>query len=166
MNRGTTLIEFILYFTIAGFLVTAAGLYGIDVLFSKARAVAMEEVQYNARFSLRMVHESIRDAVSINTPTPTTFDSILSINTSDPATTPTIYSVSGNTLLVTEGITAPVAITSPDVVVTDFTVHNVSGSVAGALHIELTLEYTNPDQRPEYTVSRSYYIGSSLRYNQ
>lgn len=69
-NKGTTLIEFLIYITIVGIILTAAGAIVLNVLFGKAKLGAIEEVSQNGRLSLEKMADTIRNAESINSPIP------------------------------------------------------------------------------------------------
>lgn len=69
-EKGTTLIEFLIYITIVALVLTAAGAIVLNVLFGKAKLGAIEEVSQNGRLSLEKIADTIRNAEAINSPVP------------------------------------------------------------------------------------------------
>lgn len=69
-NKGTTLIEFLIYITIVGIILTAAGAIFLNVLFGKAKLMSIEEVSQNGRLSIEKMADTIRNAEAINSPIP------------------------------------------------------------------------------------------------
>ena len=64
-KKGFTLIEFLIYISIVGFVIGALTLAGINVMHGRAEVRSMEEVEENGRFALQKITYLIRNANSI-----------------------------------------------------------------------------------------------------
>lgn len=67
-NKGTTLLEFLLYISITGIILFVVGAIGYNILFGKAKLRAIEEVNENGRSAIEKISDTIRNADAINTP--------------------------------------------------------------------------------------------------
>ena len=65
---GFTLIEVLLYLGIVVVIISVASAITFNVLFSKAKVMAMREVTQNARFAMDKVAREVRNAESITSP--------------------------------------------------------------------------------------------------
>ncbi|MBI2175407.1 MAG: hypothetical protein HYU35_01600 [Parcubacteria group bacterium] len=154
--EGTTLLETVFYVAVlAGLLLF---LVNTLLVFSAAlgQAKRVRRVTFDAETALeRFVRESrlafaVRSASMLDIPS-----SVLALDTvvsaTDPAVTTKIFSVSGGRLTLQEGGGAHVALTSPDVTVSEFTVSKITAVHSEGVRVRLTLETRAGDMIIERT---------------
>lgn len=164
MNRGFTLIEFLIYIAIVGTVLLATGAIGFNVLFGKAKLMAIEEVSQNARFTMERIAMSVRNAETIQSPVPGASDSVLALKMADKTKNPTSFVLSNGSLQIKEGPGAFVSLTSSETMVTALQFSNISyPNTPGTIRIQMTLQYTNPSNRPEYRFSKTFYTTATVR---
>lgn len=163
-NTGFTLIEFLLYIGLTGVMVLLIGAIGLNILFSSAKHQVMEEVADNGRRALDMIDQSITNAIGVNSPAVGTTTISLSLQMADGAKNPTVFDLDSGRLRITEGVGSPVAITSSKITVTSLQFSNVSASGApGAVRTQATLQYVNPGNRSEYSMTKTFYTTSTIK---
>lgn len=163
-NAGFTLIEFLLYIGLTGVMVLVIGAIGLNILLSSAKHQVMEEVADNGRRALDVIGQSVTNAIGVNSPTVGTTSTSLSLQMADAAKNPTIFDLSSGTLRITEGVGSPVAITSSKITVTSMQFTNVAASgVPGAIRTQITLQHVNPQNRPEYVMTKTFYTTSTIK---
>lgn len=164
MSKGFTLIEFILYIGIVGVVLLVAGAIGLNVLFGKAKLMAIEEVSQNARFTIEKIADRVRNANAINSPATSTSASTLSLKMASSTQNPTIFDLSGGVIRITEGMGSTVNLTSSEVTITNLQFSNISYSnTPGTLRIELRLKLVNPENRQEYNFEKTFYTTANIR---
>lgn len=155
-KKGFTLIEFLIYSAIVVFVVGALTMMGINIMYGRVYTSAMREVNRNARFSMERVTALVREADSADI---LSAGDILSLTVSDPDNNPTDIYVDQGTLVMTEGMSAPIELTGEEVVVSV----NFSQPEVGLILIEAVFEFYNPAQMEEYEVIRSFRALENIR---
>lgn len=127
-NRpGTTLIELIIYVAVISLVVAVA----LPMLFSATENRLLQQtisiVEQNGTQVLQNASLRIRHAERILDPPMGETGSVLALQTSSGATNPTIIGVSSGSLVIIEHATREL-ISSPQVAIQDFIVHNTSTS--------------------------------------
>ncbi len=148
---GFTLIESLLYLGIASVLIVLLGGIGVNVLESRVRAQALEEVHYNAEFVIDHITRSIQNADHINSPLPQVSASVLSLEMIDTAKNPTVIDIDGGRIRLREGSDEPWYLSGNRVYISALDFINVTqGNGEGSVRIEFTTEGGNqPDaQKP------------------
>lgn len=147
-KKGFSLVELILYVAFVSIVSTLYVNYAVDILTSVQKTHVQRDVQQNARFAMERMMQEIRAAEGINLGG-STFGShpgVLSLATSVPATNPTIFDVSGGVLRMTQGVSAPVPLTSSGLSVTNLVFTNLSvNNRTTNVRVSLTVEHPNPD---------------------
>lgn len=156
--KGFTLLEFIIYFALIAIVVTTITLFAVDVVKSRAKAVAIAEVEQNMRFGLQRVQRAVRQAskLDVGASTLNSDAGVLSLDMAATSTTPTVFDLSDGALRMKVGSGAFTPVTSPDVRVTKlrFSKDNAAGNGV-AVTTEIALEYDtdNPDVLFRYAAS-------------
>lgn len=164
MNKGFTLIEFIVYIGIVGIILLAASVIGLNILFGKAKLAAIEEVSQNARYASERISERVRNAQAINSPSIGTTAPLLSLAMADAAKNPTIFDLSRGIVRIKEGSESAVDITSNEVSVTNIQFLNISyASTPGTVRVQMTVQYNNPSGRKEYEFQKTFYTTANIR---
>lgn len=138
---GFTLIESLLYIGIASVLIVLLGGIGVNVLESKIRAQALEEVHYNAEFIIDHITRSINQAEHINTPLPQTSGSLLSLEMLDSEKNPTVIDIDGGRVRLQEGADEPMYLSGKRVYISTLQFLNVTQEGGeGSVRITFTAE--------------------------
>ncbi len=142
-QRGFTLIELVLYIAIiSGFLVTTI-FFAMRVVEGGQKARAEAEVQQNLRIAMERINRETRSALDLNAGS-STFDSNPSVISlaGGAGEDPIVFSVNGGILQLSKGASGPYNVTTNDVEVTNFVVHDLSVSNrTKVIQIEMTVRY-------------------------
>ena len=161
---GFTLIELLIYIGMAAVLLSIVGVIGINILMSKARLMATDEVASNGRYALERIGDLVSSANGVTAPALGLSASTLTLTMATSSLSPTVVSLSGGKVYVQQGVGANLAITSANVTATSLTFNNLS--TAGdppVIRISLNLKYNNPSNRPEYNVSEAFVTTANIR---
>ncbi len=168
LGQGFTLLEIVLAISVLGGIVFGSVVLFGAIISTRAKLVAAQEVNGNARLALQLMSGRIRAASSINSASSTfaLHPGILSLATTSGGTNPTVFRVSddGVRLEIVEGLSNPVFLTSNRVKVNNllFTSVPYPGSLAG-VQIDFTLAYQGAANDPYYTFSKSFQTTVFLR---
>ncbi|MBN1585326.1 hypothetical protein JW899_03085 [Candidatus Uhrbacteria bacterium] len=148
-RRGSSLLEFILYFAVIGMILTAVIGFSAEFVGIHNRTAIRREISRDGRYAVARIAAEIRSAVGVNSG-----DSVfgsgngrLSLAASNPSEDPTVFAVDGGRLAVSRGGGGLEPITSLSSAVGGFTVYDVS--VPGrsrAFRIVLALESVDSSQ--------------------
>jgi len=164
MQRGFTLLEFLLYIGLVGIILTVSGAIGLNVLFGKAKLMSIEEVSQNTRFTIEKIANRVRNAEAINSPSQGTFASTLSLQMMDPSKNPTVFDLSGGVVRIKEGTGSTVDLTSSEVTVTTLQFSNISYlNTPGTVRIQMTIKLVNVENRQEYKFEKTFYTTANIR---
>lgn len=171
MNRGFTLIEFLVYSAI----VVVAGVISVEFILNiyegKTKSQAYFEVQENARLAMERIVQEIHGAQNINPSSnfninlATNPGAKLSLQMKDASLNPTEFDVSSGAVRILQGISGPYALTNNQVRVTNLTFRNYT-SLNGKsrnIGVELTIEYLNLENLPQWEASISLQTAVELR---
>lgn len=162
---GFTLIELLLYLSLCVIMLAVLGGIGINVLSSRVKAHAYEEMHYNAQFLTEKITSVIASASAINQPEANATSSTLSLVMDDPSKNPTVIDSIDGSVRIQEG-TDPAMILSGDGVVVStlqFT-HSITGSASPLVRVELYLDSYNASGRDIYDASSVFFTTASLHY--
>lgn len=167
-NHGFTLIELIFTIALMVILGTAVALFATDIFKTKAKSIAVTEVQQNARFAMNKISYYIRNSENgINAGSS-------SFSPSDPGTLylnmgtgpgdDIEFSIVSGRLQMTVGGGSPEFITTDEVQITSmiFT-NNSSGSDVNNIGIAMDMQYDNQSSRQEFNYSYSIQNSVSTR---
>ena len=160
---GFTLIESIIYMAVVSILLISAGAIITNILFGKAKYTAEEEVGQNARFIMEKITAEIRNAMAINQPDPGLAGGELSLDVSSVAENPIIFQLTGGKVQIKRGGGGGIDLSSDEVEITNLQFLNVSlASESGAVRIQMTIKYKNPQNRQEYNFEESFYTTKNI----
>lgn len=163
-DRGFTLIELLLYVAaLSMFIFTIGSLYFL-ILQSRVKNQVIAEVEQQGIQVIQLITQTIRNATLINSPTQSFSASSVSVNVVDGTKTPTVFDVSAGSVRITEGANPPVSLTSSQIVATSLNVQNLSQTgTPNTVRIILSLNYSNPTDRGEYSYNKTFYASATLR---
>lgn len=163
-ERGFTLVEVILYVSIASVMLTLISIFIAATLESRVKSQTIAEVEQGGAQALDVIVQTIRNSVNVNTPATSTTGATLSLGVIDPLKNPTIFDLSIGRLRITEGVGAPVEITNPKISVTNLSFSNLSKTnTPGSIRVEFTVSHNNPSGRNEFEFSKNFTASASLR---
>jgi len=163
MQRGFSLIEFIIYISIVAiFLVSVTGFLW-DIVLGNVKTTADQEVQYNTRFALTKIQQAIKGATAINAPVLHSSSNILTLEMRDSLLDPTIFDLFQGKLRVTQGGAGPYDVTTNRVIVQELEFVNLSYvDTPGTVRIGLKIDHINPSGQRAYDVSSHLITSVSL----
>ena len=165
MEKGFTLIEFIIYIGIVVVFLLGAINFGLEIIYGNIKAQAIREVQQNARFAMEKMARIIEEASAINSPVPGNLTNSLSLEMKNPSLNPTIFNVSDNKLRITQGTKGSYELTGDRVIVTNLQFTNLSyAETPGTVRIEIKIDHINPGNQREYAASFEIKSTASLVY--
>lgn len=127
-DRGTTLVEMVLYFVLVGTILFAAMIFALQILTIRAVSENRNELTTNRDFIIEKIGAYIREADSINEEN-SIFDNdagALSLNKSLATLTPITIFVSNGNLFVQKGTSDPERLNSDFVTVQSLRFHRVT----------------------------------------
>lgn len=163
-QTGYTLIELLLYVAMIGVLLSAVAYFFGAAAEARVKNQTVSEVDTQGTYVMDYMAETIRNATSVSSPTIGTSGSSLTLVVPVGSLSPTVFSLSSGTIQVKEGTGAAASLTSDDVVITSFTVKNLSRSgTTGIVQISFTLNRVNASNRSEYDYSRTFTTSVGVR---
>lgn len=160
IKRGFTLLELILYVSMASLLLGATTLFFSLFLDSRARATAATEVEVQGATAMEQVTRLVRSSTSITLGSGTACSSTvrrLFLGTDDPQTNPTVIELDPTTctLYIKEGTQKGWPITNEAVSVSGFSV-SILGSPQASARVGFTLSAKNPGNRTDGQYTRAF----------
>jgi Tfp pilus assembly protein PilW len=153
-NQSFTLIELLLYIAIISLVLVSVTGFFWNIASGNIKEKSYQEVQQNGRFAIAKMTQEIKKAIGINSPTPGSSANSLSLIMPDSNLNPTIFDVSGGKIRITQGASAPIELTTDQVLVSNLQFTNLSYlNTPGTLRVEMTLENLNPSGKSEYKAS-------------
>lgn len=169
MNKGFTLIETIIYISIIGLILTSFIIFSISISDSRNKNYVIQEVQANARVTLGLISQIIRQASDIDIDS-SVFESdpgVLHLIMDDVDKNPTIINLSQDdgTLIITQGIGSPIEINSNNIKITQLVFTNLTKDTAERenIRIQITVEYNNDFGDLNFNYSQILQTSISLR---
>ena len=158
VESGFTLIEILLYITLATMIVMTIILFFLMILAGRQRSVAIAEVDTQGSQIMRYLSYNLRNADGVNTPATGDSSSILSVQSSDPNLDPINFYVDGSMLYVEESLSDTYELSSSRVEISNVSFTNITANNSPTLiKIEFTLSYRNPDNKKELDYSKTFY---------
>lgn len=161
---GFTIIELLLYVAIASILLLASSLFLSVLLESRVKNQTIAEVEGQGAAVLHILTQSVRNAESINAPSPGASASSMSLATIVLGNSPTVFDLSLGTFRMKEGSSLAIALTNTRVIVSNLTFTNLSrSSTPGTVRIRFTVTSVNTSGRNEYSFSKIFTTSATLR---
>ncbi len=156
-QKGTTLLELLLYVGIVTVVLSISGTLSMNILFGKARAAAFEEVAANTRISFHLMTTEISNADSIDIAQGMASSSIV-LGVSDPSRDPVVFGVENGLLWQKEGETERIFLTTDNVTITDIEFQNISFTETfHTIRIRMNMESEVIHPRGNQKVSKVFY---------
>lgn len=140
--KGFTLVELLLYIALTSIILFTTAMFLVSLLESRVKNQTIATVDQEGNQTMATITQTIRNAVSINSPTIGTDSATLSLNTGVSGKDPTIFSLSNGTIMMQEGSGSPVALTSNLVIISNLKFRNLSrASTPGNIDVTFTVEH-------------------------
>jgi type II secretory pathway pseudopilin PulG len=157
-EKGFTLIELILYVSMAAILLSVTSTLFITVISNQAKYEAVRRVEDAGSQIMRILTESIKNADSIDGPLPGESAGILSIHSKDSSRDPTTITLLDGTINMEEGLNPVNVLSSPEVKITDLLFKNLGGTTtSGSIRVEFMASARNQGGRNELNYSDTFY---------
>ncbi len=163
-KKGFTFIELLVYIAIITVLLTMI----ISLYFALARSRQKQqstmEVEQQGYAAMSILTQTIRNAQTVSTPSPTASSSSLALVTYTASTSPTVFRLTASSLEITEGSSTPVWLTSPQVVVSNLLFLNLAASTTeGSVRIQFTISHATTSDRYDTNYSTTFYGTATVR---
>jgi len=153
-KKGFTLVELLIYLGIVSGLLIVAGAFTWSIIKGSVKTSCLREVQQNGRLAMEVITREIKAASGINSPLAGLSENTLSLVMSDSSLNPTVFELSNDQILLSQGVDGPYALTTDQVLVSTLNFTNLSYvDTPGTIRIEMTLDYNNLGDQPEYEAS-------------
>jgi Tfp pilus assembly protein PilW len=164
-TKGFTLLEVILYISLAVFALFATSILFSLVLEAKLKQEAIAEVEEQGSLVLRIVTQTIRNANGLNNLSPGNSNTNnLSLITPSTDTNPTIFNLVNGALESTIGLKETTRLTSPYVAMSDLRFQNLGqNNTTGTVRIQFTLTTTNAQKGYQYAYQQTFYGSATIR---
>lgn len=163
-KRGFTLLELLLYVSMAGALLLATSFLAFTLLAARVKNQTTSEVEQQGLQIMQSITQVLRNATSINSPATSTSAAALSINTVLPGNNPTMFGVASGVLGIQEGIGATTTLSNNKVFVSGLTFTNMSRvGTPGIVRVQFTVSAINNTGRSEYSYTANFVTSAALR---
>ena len=163
--EGMTLIEVLLYTAIAGSVFIAIGVVFSMVIQAREYDQTSAEVNAVGNRIVDVITREIRNASSVTTPLPGEVAELLALESQDPGSGSVSFSISDLTMRVSEATSSNVPLSSGRVEVENFVVTGMEGVDGEVVTFSFTVTHINPDNRSEYSYTRSFQGSAATRSN-
>ncbi len=164
-NQAFTLIESLLYLAIAATMLVAVMGFLTAVLQARVKYQTISEVEQQGAFAMSAITQTLRGAQTINLPNAGSSGSQLSVSGSGFPGNPIVFNNNSGTLTETIGSQSGIALTGPNITLSNLSFSNLSSSGSpGLIRVEFTVSYNSPSAGQEYNYQANFYDSASLRY--
>ncbi len=164
-KNGISLVETLIAVAIMSILMLSVTSLLVNTSKSEKRNKVLTEVEYQAGAIMYEIAQSVRNASAITGPSVGATSTELTLAVASvPAENPTIFSISALAVLVSRGGSGAIPISSGTVEITSLTFQNISApSTKGAVRVSLSIQATNPNNKPELAYSTTRVTTVTLR---
>ena len=164
MSGGFTLVELVLYISIAFVMLSLVSIFIAATLESRVKGQTIAEVEQGGVQAMDLITQTIRNAEGINPPATSTTASSMSLKISDLSKDPTIFDLVSGKIRITEGANPPVEITGSKLSVNNLSFSNLSrANTHGIIRIEIDIAHANPSGRNEFEFFKKFTTSASLK---
>lgn len=163
-DAGFTLVELLLYVGISAILLLVISVFLSSLLQSRIKNQTIAEVEQQGAQVMQLIAQTARNAEAITSPAQGANASFLILDVIAPASDPTVFDLSSGAIRITEGAGSAIALTNSRVAASALAFQNLSrAGTPGAIHIQFTLAYVNPEGRNEYSFTKTFIGSATLR---
>ena len=159
-ESGFTLVEILLYLAIAGSVLLVVSSLTFLLLKARVRNQGIAEVQQQGSFTMATIMKNLRQARGINYPLPGQNGQQLSLDMYDASSSPLTFDGSGSAITESRGGGTVFDLTSPKVVVSNFSFANLGRpGTGGVIRVSFTLQYQGA---ANYDYSADFYNAAEI----
>jgi len=165
-NRGFTFIEMLVYVAVLAIIVLAVSSFFLWAINSNTKAKALRETLDNTRRVMEIMTYEIKEAKGIYAPTTTSTQLSIESNYYLPEGERTSYIdfyLCDTRLCLKKESQDPIVLTSDSVEIDNLVFTRIVSGEAPSIQIDLTINYKNPANRPEYQALVHLTSTASLR---
>ena len=159
---GFTLIETVLYVSIASLLLLAISFFLTNMLQTRSKSVAIAEVEGQGIQAMQLLTQTVRNAATLSTPAPGASTTALWLVSGTGV--PTVFSVASGTIQIQEASGTPAALTNTKVVASGLSFANLgTASTSGSVRIQFTLTMTNFASTSGFSYAKTFVGTATVR---
>lgn len=165
IKKGFTLVEILLYTSIAAVVLTSASVFLFVVLQTRVKHQVISEVEQQGVQVMQLITQTARNATVLTAPAPGASAPTLTLQVLNGSLSPTLFDLSAGAIRITEGASPAAILTNARVVATDLRFSNFSHpGTPGSFRVEFTLAAASNSTRSEYTYVQTFTTAASLRH--
>ena len=165
-NKGFTLMEVLVYVAVLTIIILAVSSFFLWAIRSNTKTKALRETLDNTRRVMEIMTYEIKEAKSIYTPTTTSTQLSLETTHYSPEGEKTSYIdfyLCDTQLCLKKESQDPITLTSDSVEINNLLFRRIVSGESPSIQIDLTINYKNPQGRPEYQASVNLVSTVALR---
>lgn len=161
--KGFTIIELLLYVSIASIMFIAITVFIATLLESRVKNQTIAEVEQQGLAVAQTMTSIIRNADTLSAPTIGSTGTSATLTVVDGAKSPTVFDLSSGVLRIKEGNGTATALTNDQVVASGVSFQNLSRvGTPGTLRIQYTIASNNSSGRFEYQFQKTFVTTATL----
>lgn len=163
-QSGFTLIELLLYVSISAVLLLVISVFLSSLVQSRIKNQTVAEVEQQGLQVMQIITQTARNAEAITLPAQGVSASSLTLDVITAASDPIVFDLSSGVIRITEGAGSAIVLTNSRIVASALTFQNLSrASTPGTIRIQFTLTHVNPEERNEYSFTKTFIGSATLR---
>ena len=164
-KNGFTLVELLLYVSIASIMLLVISIFLTNLLQSRIKNQTIAEVDGQGGLIMQIITQATRNAENVTSPAPGATASSMILDVLHTAADPTVFDIFGGTIRISEGNGNTIALSNTRVTATNLIFKNVSRpDTPGTVQIQFTLTHANTENRNEYDYRRTFTGSATLRH--
>ena len=163
-QKGFTLIELILYITIAATVIGGASVFLTLFLQLRVKNEIIADVTEQGAHIVSVINRTIRNAEAITTPTQGTSNASLTVDVVSAGSDPTVFQIASSALTITQGVGSAVTLTNSNIEAAGLTFYNSAATTsADSIDYSFTLNALNPDDRSDFEYEQTFYGTATVK---
>ena len=158
MQKGFTIIEFLIYIAILAIAIVGIGLISSNIFRVGVRTDIVQEVSHNGRFAIQRIGQAVRESSGIIEPQ--TEGSSLKLSFEDSDKNPTIFDIFEGKLRIKEADNNYIELTTSRVTINKLVFKKVSDD---SVRVEMNISFDNPQDIPEYEFNSFFTSSFTLK---
>jgi len=164
-KKGFTLVEILLYTSVAAVVLTSASVFLFVVLQTRVKHQVISEVEQQGVQVMQVITQTARNATVLTAPAAGASAASLTLQVPNGTLSPTIFTLSSGAIRITEGAAPAEVLTNTRVVASNLRFTNLSHpGTPGSFRVEFTLAAASNSSRSEYTYAQTFTTAASLRH--
>jgi len=163
--KAYTLVEVLIYVGLTSTLMIVIVSLVTFLLQNRVKSQTINEVESQGTILMQQITKMISNARGIDSPASGTSANSLTLDVYNSSNDPTVIFLNGSELQITEGVQAPITLTSNKVSLNQVSFTNSGAATTnGSVKITFTLSYNNPGNLQEFNYQQIFYGSASINY--